>query len=547
MKTTLPDWMVSCFDESTSSRRLRSLYRDDPSALNRTARRLRGLLRASQLASTGGCGSLFVILPCRAFDEIYAFRSLAELLECEKGIVPILLVPDRESCELAWRNAARDDLSGLVYVLAADHVWNQAALAAASPSGAVMVLLHDGPLGAQVTTEVSRQRERRLFVCSWQAAGHAGGDVACVMFRDVPLDVVDLAMARCEHAAMHSAGHGALTSSPTGQLGVIRTLRSSGDVIAVSHEWPETLLDCERPSSLTARVHCRTDQLAFDLDSGALIGVLSPSSDALVKALDASAITCYANRGGAGNDLIFGFALGHGCRVAYAEDYFDEEVPGTPLVWGVLRNSDKVVAAAVAAGRPYIYCDHAYFHRGHLRNYRVIVNGHATTALRRCPEDRSARLGVELKPWRKGGRHVLVCPPTDFFLKAHGCPNWLENTLSTLRQVTDRPVRVRAKPVPGAAGPSLEEDLAECHALVTHSSNIAVEAAVLGVPVYVEPSCAAVAVGLTDLRRIESPWRPDHRKLWLANLAYCQFSFDEVLGGQVLSTIRQYIEMEQFA
>ena len=89
---------------------------------------------------------------------------------------------------------------------------------------------------------------------------------------------------------------------------------------------------------------------------------------------------------------------------------------------------------------------------------------------------------------------------------------------------------VRRKPKAGETLEPLAEALGKAHALVTHSSNVAIEAVVAGVPVFVSPSSAAAPMGLSDLSLIETPVYPD-RDQWLAHLAYCQFSFEEIRSG----------------
>ncbi len=240
-------------------------------------------------------------------------------------------------------------------------------------------------------------------------------------------------------------------------------------------------------------------------------------------------VTCYLNRGGAGNPMIRAFAQGIGCGLRYAEDETGPR-PGVPIVWGVLRGSDRVVAYAKQSGQYFFYVDHAYFSRGHGVSYRVTRNGYEAGPVRECPTDRIEGHDVVLKPWQRGERNVLVCPPTDYFMAAHGCTDWLDRTLEALQRHTDRPIVVRRKPQPGETVEPLAEALSKAHALVTHSSNVAIEAVVAGVPVFVSPSSAAAPMGLTDLSLIETPAYPDRDK-WLAHLAYCQFSFDEMHSG----------------
>lgn len=241
-------------------------------------------------------------------------------------------------------------------------------------------------------------------------------------------------------------------------------------------------------------------------------------------------LTAYLNRGGGGNPVIHAFAAGTGCRLAYAEDQ-SGELEEVPVVWGVLRGSDAILAQARAQGLHRFYIDHAYFDRGHGHSYRIARNAYEAGPVRKVPDDRLKALDLEIQPWRKGGRAIIVCPPTAFFATAHGCEDWLETTLAQLRMETDRPIVIREKPKTGEAMVPLAAALADAHALVTHSSNVAIEAVCLGTPVFVAPSSAAAPIGLTDLGQIERPRYPK-RNGWLAHLAYSQFTLEEIGNGR---------------
>jgi hypothetical protein len=251
-------------------------------------------------------------------------------------------------------------------------------------------------------------------------------------------------------------------------------------------------------------------------------------------------VSAFLNRGGGGNPVIRSFARGIGCRMAYAEDE-PSELHDIPVVWGVLRQSDRILAQAKAQGLYFFYIDHAYFNRGHGKAYRITRNGYEAGPVRDCPNDRASELGVELLQWRKTGREIIVCPPTEYFMQAHGCADWLDVTLARLQKLTDRPLKVRTKPQPGEMAVPLEQALASAHALVTHSSNVAIEAVCLGTPVFVDQASAAAPVGLTDLNLIESPVYPD-REPWLSSLAYNQFSFEEIADGRAW---RMLLELEE--
>ena len=88
---------------------------------------------------------------------------------------------------------------------------------------------------------------------------------------------------------------------------------------------------------------------------------------------------------------------------------------------------------------------------------------------------------------------------------------------------------------------TLPEALKTAHALVTHSSNVAIEAVCLGTPVFVSHTSAAAPVGHTDLSHIEKPAYPD-RSAWLSHLAYNQFSLEEIADGRAW---RMLLELEE--
>ncbi|QIK78071.1 hypothetical protein G7077_03235 [Sphingomonas piscis] len=251
-------------------------------------------------------------------------------------------------------------------------------------------------------------------------------------------------------------------------------------------------------------------------------------------------LSCFLNRGGGGNPVVRAFAGAIGTRLAYAEDE-PEVLRHVPVVWGVLRESDRILAQAKAQSLYFLYIDHAYFDRGHGRSYRITRNGYEAGAVRRCPSDRFRALGIETQPWRKSGREIVVCPPTDYFMQAHGCLDWLETTLAMLKAATDRPIVVREKPKDTEAAVPLPVALESAHSLVTHSSNVAIEAVCLGTPVFVSPASAAAPVGLTELSQIEDPVYPD-RDAWLAHLAYSQFSLEEIADGRAW---RMLLELEE--
>jgi hypothetical protein len=168
--------------------------------------------------------------------------------------------------------------------------------------------------------------------------------------------------------------------------------------------------------------------------------------------------------------------------------------------------------------------------------YRWTLNRYQMGSIRDVPDDRWKRLipgnnvdgrKLEVLPWRKGGRHIVVALPSQTYSKSHdGADTWTDETLRQLALLTDRPIVTRDK----ECKRPLQVDLDGAHCLVTHGSVAAVESVICGCPVFVHPDSAAALVGKTDLKEIESPVYPD-REQWLYSLSYSQFNERELVDG----------------
>lgn len=196
-------------------------------------------------------------------------------------------------------------------------------------------------------------------------------------------------------------------------------------------------------------------------------------------------------------------------------------------------------------GRKFIYWDRGYAARWFATclpqpasmaasYYRWHVDAFQMARIREAPDDRWKRLNTPVRPWQKGGRHIVIAAPTETYARLHGSENWIAETVTALAKVTDRQLVVRDKE--HYRRRPIQMDLDGAHALVTHGSNAGNEAVILGCPVFVHPSCAAALVGQTDLAKIESPAYPD-RQPWLNALAYSQFTEAEMLDGTLWKLI----------
>ncbi len=237
-------------------------------------------------------------------------------------------------------------------------------------------------------------------------------------------------------------------------------------------------------------------------------------------------LTCYVTPGKRkGLKVMTAFAAGCGGRVSLARRL----EAGPAAFYGVSDHLKPLLDQARVEKHDWYYIDNGYFARKQYCRVSRDAMQHRGNGI--GDADRFGRLGIEIRPWRTAGRHVLVCPQSDTFMRhiaGIGVDTWLADVLACLRRHTGREIRVRGK---RDARP-LAADLADCHAVVVHMSNAAVEALMAGVPVFATGPCAASAMGLADLRRIETPVRPRGRRRWAAVLAANQWTRGEMHSGR---------------
>ena len=193
------------------------------------------------------------------------------------------------------------------------------------------------------------------------------------------------------------------------------------------------------------------------------------------------------------------------------------------------------------------------------------------------PGDRWAQiekfLETKSRPWREKGEHILLCTqPIDNWSMSRTKTDpyvWVDEVIEKLKPHTNRKIKLRPHPnhaikcandmakkhpqievtsVTKGGGPTADyrftflEELQNCWAVVTHNSTAAVDAATYGIPVFLTSDlCLAWDVGNADFSKIESPTTPD-RTQWLNDLAYANWTIDEVKSGMVWKRFRPHVE-----
>lgn len=204
-------------------------------------------------------------------------------------------------------------------------------------------------------------------------------------------------------------------------------------------------------------------------------------------------------------------AFAEGCGGTVMERTPDRLAPGAACFYGVRPAWWHLFEQARAEGRDVYYIDNGFLGTGH---YRVARN--AIQKAGRPDPERLKRFDIRLAPWRKDGRHILVCLQSDEFLATFG-----RDIAAEIRAQTDRPVVIRRK----YCERPLTDDLRGAWCVATWSSNAAVEGIIQGIP--------AVAFGesVCPPGTIESPPIFD-RAPWLEGLAGGQWSLAEMRTGE---------------
>ena len=249
-------------------------------------------------------------------------------------------------------------------------------------------------------------------------------------------------------------------------------------------------------------------------------------------------------------------AFYEGCPVdKKAKSVHEYEPSDVAVIFGVYKSK---VPKSFARGEVFrqqrvknldvIVLETGYINRGDGENHHYAagfngLNGRADFRNRGMPDDRVKKLGVSLKPWRKDGKHVLLCGQVPWDASVESCHDylgWLQYISGQIRYHTKREVRFRphplapVSPLVGCTHSTvpIQEDLKDCWAVVTYNSNSSVEAVLEGVPAFTfDAGAMAKDVSSQWLQELERPYMPA-REQWLNDLCYAQWNLEELRSGE---------------
>ena len=230
-----------------------------------------------------------------------------------------------------------------------------------------------------------------------------------------------------------------------------------------------------------------------------------------------------------------------------------EKVDSPVAVWGCLRGTEAVIDEAGQKEQDWYFFDHAYVMNEYKHNvnfklkdrvYRCTKNAQIINEIDELSDDDYKRIEkyeehIQLEPWKKDGKYILVFEPSDFAKRWWEVPNWTEDTIELLKKNTDLEIRIRKK----NSLVSFESEVKGAKAVVSLQSAAAIQAHIWGIPGYCAEMSAAYPVshsmemiqkGLDSIQYI-----PDHhRQRWLNSILANQYTMTEIADGTCYNRLK---------
>ena len=216
---------------------------------------------------------------------------------------------------------------------------------------------------------------------------------------------------------------------------------------------------------------------------------------------------------------------------------------GNKPIWDRFRNQNKDVLVIEVGGIK--------------RNttWKVGINGInrlANFGTKGNDDSRVNQLGIQLRPWRTQGDHILICLQHDKSEQWKNMPtleNYVLDTVQKIRQHSNRKIIIRSHPrcplpaqlrldnvyyeIPKQIQKTYDDFDLNFHnawAVVSWSSNPGIHAVMNGIPAFVGEQSLAYDVANHDLSTIEMPNMPD-RTQWLNDYANTEWTTEEISQG----------------
>lgn len=214
------------------------------------------------------------------------------------------------------------------------------------------------------------------------------------------------------------------------------------------------------------------------------------------------------------------------------------------VVWTAGPRNTKIFEAQRRLGGKIVVMENGYLNAADGTRYFSWgfdgYNGQGNHRNTSSPPDRWADLGLDLRPWRGDGDHIVVLAQRGLGYAGHERA-WPLQVVETLKRATKRPVVYRPhpgslsepEPIEGAGfswKEPLEKALNRAWCVVGYKTAAMLTAIRLGIPAIALGPCMASPISGSSLAQIERPPTPE-REQFFHDLAYAQWNHCELREG----------------
>jgi len=213
-------------------------------------------------------------------------------------------------------------------------------------------------------------------------------------------------------------------------------------------------------------------------------------------------------------------------------------------VWGILRGTSDLIKQV----KTWYYFDHAYIAgKKHGKTflgepiYRLTKNWYHQRDFQNAFDPNGINRKrikrykgkYQIKPWKRDGKYILVCPPTPNMEIQFDKKDWLSDTLRILQKNTDRKILIRDK----YCDRPLAQDLKDAYAMVSCTTAASIDAILAGVPSFCDQISVARPVSHYRFDFIEEPLYSPFRREWIDTLLTHQFTMSEIYSQWLIMNI----------
>lgn len=251
--------------------------------------------------------------------------------------------------------------------------------------------------------------------------------------------------------------------------------------------------------------------------------------------------------------ILSNIAQGLGLQAQPLSQFVAKSSVGPIFFMGIAYGAGHLYKWCLKNNRDFYYIDHAYVLAGYNLSFewmRITRNEFLYNKTCTSSAERHNRYfgHIRCKKFRGlKGKYILASAPSDGVEYVFpGSRSWFKHNLDILSKDLGLPVRIRPKRIQVRMDPygqireirknevrPLAMDLADAACIFTYNSNLAVDAAIEGIPVYVNQRNAAWPIS----QQLGSIVEPDTDS-WLASLLTHQFNSEEMLAGQILPILQ---------